>query len=317
MKKQILILMTLVIILSGCGPLSSSGKKYNVGMLVETTIHDQAWGQKGYKGMQAVQDEYGVDIYYKEGIQSYQQTAEAVEEFVNQGVNVIFGHSHVYGKYFRKLHKHYPDVEFIYFNGQFTAENVTSLNFSAHAMGFFGGMVAGEMTKTNKVGLIAVYEWQPEVEGFYEGVMHQNPDAEVQISFTNSWSDIEKATSIYRKMKKEGADVFYPAGDLFNIPLIHLIQEDQNAAIGYVSDHSGLAEHTVLTSTVQKVEVVYQLAMERLMNDELPSEPVYFDFQEGAITMGAYSPDVPESFQEEMNQAVDQYIETGRLPNEQ
>ncbi|TGB05507.1 BMP family ABC transporter substrate-binding protein [Halobacillus salinus] len=285
-------------------------------MLVETTIHDQAWGQKGYKGMQEIQEEYGVDIYYKEGIQSYQKTAEAVEELVSKGVNVIFGHSHVYGNHFRKLHKNYPDVEFVYFNGQYTAENVTSLNFSAHAMGFFGGMVAGEMTKSNKIGLIAVYEWQPEVEGFYEGVMHQNPDAEVQISFVNDWSDTEKAKSIYTKMKNQGADVFYPTGDLFNVPLINLIQEDQNAAIGYVSDQSNVAEHTVLTSTVQKVDVVYKLAMERLMKDELPEEPVYFDFQDGAISMGEYSPEVPEKFITQMNQEVDRYIETGRLPNE-
>ena len=29
-------------------------------MLVETTIHDKAWGQQGYKGLQSIQEEYGV-----------------------------------------------------------------------------------------------------------------------------------------------------------------------------------------------------------------------------------------------------------------
>ncbi|MCA0969600.1 BMP family ABC transporter substrate-binding protein [Halobacillus litoralis] len=317
MKKLTLVLLSVFLVLPACSPLSSSGKDLKVGMLVESTISDQAWGQKGYKGMQAIQEEFGVDTFYKEGIQTYRQSAEAVEELVNKGVNVIIGHSNLYGKHFRQLHTNYPDVEFIYFNGQFTADNVTSLNFSAHAMGFFGGMVAGEMTETNKIGLIAVYEWQPEVEGFYEGVMYQNPEAEVQISFTNDWAGVEEAQEIYKKMKTEGTDVYYPTGDLFNVPLIHTIQEDQNHVIGYLSDHSSVAENTVLTSTVQHVDVVYKLAMERLMNDELGDEPIYFDFKDGAISMGGYSPEVPEAFVKEMERSVEQYIESGQLPNEQ
>ena len=316
MKKLTIIFLTLFIILAGCSQLSSSGKNYRVGMLVETTIHDQAWGQKGYKGMQTIQEEYGVDIFYKEGVQTYAQTVNAVEDLVDQGVNVVFGHSSIYGKHFRQLHRNFPDVEFIYFNGQYSAENVTSLNFSAHAMGFFGGMVAGEMTESDTIGLIAVFEWQPEVEGFYEGVMHQNPEAEVQISFTNSWEDRGKAHQIYNKMKAEGADVFYPAGDLFNISLINQMQKDHKYAIGYLSDQSSIAENTVLTSTVQQVDKVYKLAMERVMAKDLPNEPIYFDFKDGAISIGEFSPEVPKDFRKQMKESVKQYIETGKLPNE-
>ncbi|RWZ55337.1 BMP family ABC transporter substrate-binding protein [Halobacillus fulvus] len=285
-------------------------------MLVETTIHDQAWGQKGYKGLQAIQEEYDLDVYIKEGVQSYADTFQSVEELSSQGVNVVFGHSNVYGNHFQQLHQSFPDIHFIYFNGEFTAENVTSLNFSAQAMGFFGGMVAGEMTETDQVGLIGVFEWQPEIEGFYEGVKYQNPEADIELAFTNSWEDKDYAMTVYERMKNQGADVFYPAGDLFNIPLINQIRKDGYYAIGYVSDQSSVAENTVLTSTVQKVDVVYKLAMERLMNDELPGKSVTFDFQEGAIAMGEYSPNVPDDLRQQVSQAVDNYIETGSLPNE-
>ncbi|MFD2924260.1 BMP family ABC transporter substrate-binding protein [Halobacillus naozhouensis] len=314
--SSLLILILALMMLTGCQYAFVSGHTDKVGMLVETTIHDQAWGQQGYKGLQLIQEEYGVDVYFKEGVKTAPQTAQAVAELVDKGVTVIFGHSSVYGNYFRDLHEAYPDVHFIYFNGQFSADNVTSLNFSADAMGFFGGMIAGEMTETNKVGLVAAFEWQPEVEGFYEGVKFQNPDAKVDIAFTNSWEDTEKALALYRQMEEDGADVFYPAGDIFNIPMIQAAQDDGHYAIGYVTDQSSIARNTVLTSTVQRVDRVYNIAMNRYVEGELPGDVLSFDFQEGTIEMGTYSPMVPEDFQKKMEKVVQKYKEIGRLPGQ-
>ncbi|UOQ92824.1 BMP family ABC transporter substrate-binding protein [Halobacillus shinanisalinarum] len=311
----ILILITLML-LSGCQHPFASGHTDKVGMLVETTIHDQAWGQQGYKGLQSIQKDFGVDVYFKEGIKTESQTTQAVAELVDKGINVIFGHGNAYGSYFQDLHQSYPEVHFIYFNGQFSADNVTSLNFSANAMGFFAGMVAGEMTETNKIGLIAAFQWQPEVEGFYEGAKFQNPEADINITYTNNWEDTEKAIQLYNQMEANGADVFYPAGDMFNIPLIREIQDDAHYGIGYVSDQSFVAENTVLTSTVQRVDRVYNITMEKFLAGELPGKVIRFGFQEGAIEMGEYSPVVPEKFQFVMDNTVKSYEETGQLPNQ-
>ena len=305
----------LLLLLIGCNHIA--GKADHAGMLVETTIDDQAWGEQGYEGLKAIEKEYGVDVSYKEGINSYTKTVQAVEELANQGATVIFGHSHVYGNYFQQLHKQYPDIQFIYFNGAFTADNVTSLNFSAQAMGFFGGMAAGQMTESDKVGIIAAFEWQPEVEGFYEGVNFQNPQAEVEITFTNSWEDTDKALSQYERLEKQGADVFYPAGDVFNQAVIKQIKQDDHYAVGYVNDQSDVGGKAVLTSTIQKVDTVYKIAMEKFLNDNLPGRPLMFDFEEGAIEMGPYSADMPKEFQREIDRAVNRYIETGYLPNHQ
>lgn len=315
MKLSTILIFPLLFLLVSCEVFPSYEKDIKVGMLVETTIYDQAWGQQGYKGLQTIQEEYGADIYIKEGIQSFEQTSQAVDDLSKTGVDVIFGHSSVYGNHFRELYRAYSEMDFIYFNGQFTAKNVTSLNFDAQAMGFFAGMVAGEMTETNQVGLIGVFEWQPEVEGFYEGVVHQNPEASVDIALTNSWENTEMALLYYENMKEDGVDVFYPAGDMFNIPMIEQAQMDDKYAIGYVKDQSDIAESTVLTSTVQNVEEVYKLAMKRYMDGDLNGKAITFDFQEGAIQMGEYSPVVPEQFRKEMERTVENYVETGELPH--
>ncbi|WP_028782043.1 BMP family ABC transporter substrate-binding protein [Thalassobacillus devorans] len=316
MKKTIVLNLLAIMLLTGCNVGFSEGEVRSVGMLVETTIHDQAWGQKGYKGLLKIKEEYDVDVYFKEGIKNQSDVNKAVDELVNKGVNVIFGHSSIYGEYFKSIHEDFPEVHFVYFNGGYSAENVTSLNFSADAMGFFGGVVAGSMTKSNQVGLIAAHEWQPEVEGFYEGVKYINPEAKVNFSFVGGWDDTERAMKLYDRMAKQGTDVFYPAGDGFNPPMIQQIQNDGHYAIGYVSDQSSLGKGTVLTSTVQHVEKLYKIAMERLMKGNLPGEVLTFDFQDGAISMGKFSPNVPEEVKDQVNNMVDNYVETGELPTE-
>ncbi|MTW85422.1 BMP family ABC transporter substrate-binding protein [Virgibacillus dakarensis] len=315
-KRYIIILIGFIILLSGCSSYFDQGKIQKAGMLAETSIHDQAWGAKGYKGLLAIRDKYDVDVYFKEGIKTEQDVANAVDELVNHGVNLIFGHSSAYGKFFVDISQEYPDVQFVYFNGGYYADNVISLNFNAHAMGYFGGMIAGKMTKTNQVAIVAAYEWQPEIEGFYEGVKYQNPDAEVHIDYVNDWNDEKSALESFEKMRDVNADVIYPAGDAFSSEMIKLASKDGIYAIGYVSDQSDIDKTAVLTSTVQHADKLYELIAKKFNKGELSGQILTFDFQDDAISLGRFSPVVPEEFQEKIKDAIDVYKKTGMLPNE-
>lgn len=310
------LVLSVFLLITGCSENAETGKIQNVGMLVEGSVDDQVWGKKGYDGLQEIEEKFNVNVYYKEGIKTQQEVTDAVEAFVNNGVNLIFGHSNSYGKYFLEISNSYPNVHFVYFNGGYYADNVTSLNFNSHAMGFFGGMVAGKMTRTNEVGVIAAYEWQPEIEGFYEGVKYQNPEANVHIDYVQDWSDKDKALEMYEKMKEQNADVFYPTGDSFSIEIIEQAEKDDLYAIGYVRDQSYLAEETVLTSTVQHVDKLYMLAAKKFNKNELEGDILVFDFQDGVISLGEFSPLVPEDFQEKIEDTIKEYKDTLLLPNE-
>jgi len=317
MLPRLLLISVLVMgVLSGCADTMGKGKIQKVGMLVESTVHDQAWGQKGYKGLLQIKEELNVDVYFKEHIQTKKATHKAVKEFSQKGVNLIFGHGSRFGQYFDEMQEAYPDIHFVYFNGNVKGENLTSLNFSAHAMGFFGGMVAGGFSKTNHVGIIAAYEWQPEVEGFYEGVKHQNPNVDVSIRYVRGWDNKMRAKQIYSQMKSQNVDVYYPAGDGFSVPLIQQMNKDGLHAIGYVSDQSDIAPNTILTSTIQHVDRLYVQTAKQFNKGELKEGILTFDFQDNAITMGKFSPSTPEPLVDKVKSAVQQYKKTGQLPHE-
>lgn len=102
---------------------------------------------------------------------SQSEVKSAVKEFDQKGVNPVFGHGSEYAEYFNEISKDCPKLHFVSFNADAKNANTRSFNFKAHAMGFFGGIVAAHMSDEHKVGVIAAYEWQPEVEEFYEGAL--------------------------------------------------------------------------------------------------------------------------------------------------
>ena len=315
LKRFGLILLSLLL-LGGCGQPLATGKVEKVGLLVPETINDQVWGTKGYRGLLQIQSNLDVDVFFKEGMNSPELVEEAVKEFNRQGVNLIYGHGNEFAAYFNKISGEYPEIHFISFNGDARNENTTSLNFDAYAMGFFGGMVASHMSEAGKVGIVAAYEWQPEVEGFYDGAIFENKNTKVDIRFVGHWDDQRKALDVLDDVLAEGADVIYPAGDGFNVPVIEKVKDKGLYIIGYISDQSDFGESTVLTSTVQHVDDLYELTAEKFNKGELKSGNLTFDFKDGVITLGKFSPKVDPAYRKKLNTMIYEYKKTGKLPNQ-
>jgi transcriptional activator of comK gene len=307
-------LVVFLIGLSGC----SAGNNPNiekVGLLVPEAVNDGVWGTKGYKGLLKIQSDYHADVFYKEGMKTDTSIKQTVDEYNDNDVTLVFGHGSEYAEVFNTLSGDYPDIHFVSFNGNATEKNTTSLQFKGYAMGFFGGMTAAFHSKTKKIGVIAAFDWQPEVQGFIDGAKYQNSQTKMMVEYTNHWDDQATALKELERLINEDADVVYPAGDGYNVAVIEKLKEKGLYAIGYVSDQSDLGESTVLTSTVQHADKLYGIVAERFAHDELESGNLEFDFEDGVISMGKFSPVIPKDFQSEMKQHIQDYIDTGKLPN--
>jgi transcriptional activator of comK gene len=314
MLKRFVVLLICLILLGACESTKSSGELQKVGLLVTETVDDQVWGTKGYKGLLKIHSKFNVEVYYKEGINTKKLVEQAVQEFEQKGVNLIFGHGSEYSEYFNEISNKHPEIHFVSFNGDAKNSNTTSLNFKGHAMGFFGGMVAAHMSETKKIGVLAAYEWQPEAEGFYQGAIAEDKSMDVSIVYVGNWDDEKKAVQLVEQMINEGVDVIYPAGDGYNIPVIEKVKEHGLFIIGYVSDQSDLGESTVLTSTIQQVDKLYENVAKQFNNKELKAGNLSFDFQDNVISLGKFSPLVKKEFIQKLNKQIDEYKKTGELP---
>lgn len=283
-------------------------------MLIEGSINDNTWDKKGLQSLKGIKETFGVDTVYKDEINERQKIINTVDDFVDEGINLIYGHGSYFGKTFVEIASQYPDVHFIYFNGNHYAENVTSIHFNSYALGFFAGMVAGKMTKTNHVGSISAYEWQPEIEGFFEGAKYENHLVDVHIDYVNDWDNEDSAMLRYENMTDKHVDVIYPAGDFFSEEIINRATKDNLYAIGFLEDQSRVDYKTILTSTVRDVENTYEQIAYRFNQGNLNGGILTFDFEDGIVSLGTFSTEVPESYQKMLNDEINDYIDTGLLP---
>ncbi|MDT8859623.1 BMP family ABC transporter substrate-binding protein [Alkalihalobacillus sp. MEB130] len=314
---QRLLLLLLPILLIGCSSISSHSSSENkVGLLLEDTIDDQGWNSKGYQGLLNIHSNLNIDVVFMENMNTESKVKKAIEDFDEQNVNLVFGHGRFYADLFTQLGTEYSHIHFVSFNGEVEGENVTSLHFNSYAMGYFAGMLAAAMSENGNIGAIAAFDWQPEIKGFQDGASLSNSATIVHLKFVEDWADRERALTFFDELKQEGVDVFYPAGDGYHIDLIEEIRKEGLYAIGFVSDQSDLGETTILTSTVQHVDYLYELVAKRYYMDELHSGNLHYDFQDEVISLGEFSSSIPEEIKRKLEEAVQNYIKTGELPTE-
>ncbi|MDG5789155.1 BMP family ABC transporter substrate-binding protein [Evansella sp. AB-P1] len=307
--------LILVFLLSGCVQ-AEENQLEKVGLLLSNPIDDNSWNSKAYQGILNIQSKLDVQVFVKEDVNSRDQIFDAIESFSNEGINLVFGHGHSFGEPFMELNDKHPQIHFVVFNTEVEGDNITSLHFEGYAMGYFAGLLASEMTVTDRLGVIAAFPFQPEVEGFVEGATLNNPEVDVQVDYVYSWENVQKAIDFFHEMNKSGVDIYYPAGDGYHIAIIEKIKESENYAIGYVGDHIDLGESTVLTSTVQHVEKLYEYVANSYVNNTLDKGNLYFDFAEEVISLGEFSNEVPDAIRQQIEGAIEVYIDSGLLPHE-
>ena len=126
-------------------------------------------------------------------------------------------------------------------------------------------MVAGKMTKSNKLGFVAAFPIPEVIRGinaFTLGARDVNPNAEVRVVWTQTWFDPVKEKEAAEALLDEGADIIAQHQDTTEP---QKAAQDRGAlSIGYDSDMAKFVGDTVLTSPIwnwgpKYIEIVKQV----------------------------------------------------------
>jgi basic membrane lipoprotein Med (substrate-binding protein (PBP1-ABC) superfamily) len=125
---------------------------------------------------------------------------------------------------------------------------------------YLSGMVAGGVTKTNRIGMVGGYPI-PEVNrlmnAFMAGAKEVNPKVEFSVSFINSWFDPPKAKEAAFAMIDKGADVMY--AERFGVS--DAAKEKGKLAIGNVINTQAQYPDTVVSSALWNMEPTIAAAL--------------------------------------------------------
>ncbi|MEJ8554093.1 BMP family ABC transporter substrate-binding protein [Tepidibacter sp. Z1-5] len=239
---------------------TEGAKTVKVGMVTDTGgVNDQSFNQSAWEGLKKGEADYGIKTSYQESKQDADYVPN-IENLVDQENDLIWGIGFKMADAVKEAAENYPDQKFAIIDNSYgdeTPENVIGVTFKEEQCSYLVGLIAGKMTKTNKVGYIGGIE-VPVIQkfeyGFRAGVKEANPDAEVFVQYANSFSDPAKGKAIAKQMYSNGADILYHAAGDTGTGMIEAAKEEGKYAIGVDRDQNSLAPDNVITSAMKRVD---------------------------------------------------------------
>ena len=195
-----------------------------------------------------------------------------MRQYSEQGNALVVGESFAVEAAARKVAKDYPKTAFLMgSSGKPQAPNFSVFDNYIQEPSYLTGMIAGGMTKSNKIGLVGGYPI-PEVNrlmnAFIAGAREVNPKASFTVSFINSWFDPPKAKEAAFAMIDKGADLMY--AERFGVS--DAAKERKVLAIGNVIDTQDKYPETVVASALWHMEPTIDAALKAVKAGQWKAE---------------------------------------------
>lgn len=281
----------------GAGAQEEGAAGKRVAVLFPGLVDDQSWNQAGFEGLTRLEEE-GAEIAYTERVNQSQQV-EVFRNYAQQGYDIVVGHGGEYMDAALQVATEYPDLQFVVTNGNKGADNVTSFTLSYRDMGVLAGALAGLMTESNKLAIVAGQEIPVAlgaVEGFQEGVARVNPEAEVNVTYTGSWEDVDKAREAALALISDGADVLWHVLDAADAGVLSAADDEGVMAIGLYGDQSALAPNAHIGAIIADASELIYAAGSQSLDGQVHDEGI----AAGVVSIGHYSEAVPQEVQDQI-----------------
>lgn len=219
MRKMLRVLGwgSLVVLWLGGMPVTAMAQVTQVGLVTDVgKVDDRTFNEFAYQGMLRAVKEFGLKSAFIETLQptDYEKN---IEQFVAAGYEMIITVGFMLGDATRKLAQQYPQVRFAIVDFAYNPpiENIIGLTFAEDQAGFLAGTLAGLMTRSRTVGMVAGMELPPVVrfrKGYEAGVRHVCRDCRVLGVYIGSFTDPARGKTAALSQMDEGADVIFGAG---------------------------------------------------------------------------------------------------------
>jgi basic membrane protein A len=172
----------------------------------------QKWDARLHLGLEAAKASGEIDYVFSEKVANTDYI-RVLREYCESGVQLIVGEAFGISKEARKVADEYPAIAFL-MGDPFDAHgsNFSVFDNFIHEPCYLMGILAGSMTKTNKLGMVGGYpigEVNRLFHAFIEGAKSVNPDIEYKVTFIGSWYDPPRAKEAAFAQIEAGADIMY------------------------------------------------------------------------------------------------------------
>ena len=258
-------------------------------VLDEGGANDQSFNQSAIKGLYKARDEYGVEVSYIESTGGESEYLTNIESAVDLDCDLVVAVGYKFTEEIEEASKAYPEQKFAIIDGQFESEipsNVIPILFDEAGAGYTVGLVASQMTETNKVAFLGGYDI-PSVTGFMDGfivgVKEGNENIEVKTQFANSFTDAAKGKAMAQQLIKDNYDIVFSAAGGVNQGVWEACKELDKMAIGVDMPSSHMSD-TIITSAIKNVGTGLELTIKDLVEGNFKGgEAIKYDLSNGGV----------------------------------
>ncbi|WP_172252147.1 BMP family lipoprotein [Saccharibacillus deserti] len=286
-KFSLFMLLAFSLVLAACGNNKSggttstgsegeggkTGSDIKIGMVTDTGgVNDKSFNQTSWEALQALEKEQGIKVQY------LQSTGEAdyqpnLNKFVKGGYDLTWGIGFALEKALGEIATQNPDSNFAIIDAAVDAPNVESVLFSENEGAFLVGVIAGKMTKTNKIGFVGGAE-SPTIKkfeiGFKAGIEAVNPKAEFTALYASGFDKPDEGKAAASTLYNDGVDIIFQAAGGTGNGVFNEAQDRKGQGvwvIGVDKDQSiDFGNEITLTSMIKRVDVAIKTVSQQVID---------------------------------------------------
>lgn len=221
-------------------------------------------------------------------------TYESTLESVSGGSDLVFTTFPPMIQSVEKVAPKHTNVDYVLLDARLDkpVANVQELFFRENESSYLAGVIAGKMTKTDKVGFLGAIK-QDVIDrylvGYQAGVKAVNPAAKVCFAYVGSLSDPALGKQFANTMYNQGVDIIHAATAGTQLGVYQAAEEQKKYLISADVDVRPLAPHYGLTATGPDFAGAAKVAVNQFASGSFKTGLQVYGLKDGAVRILPYN----------------------------
>ena len=277
-----------------------------IAFMYVSPIGDGGWTYQHDLGRRAIQEQFGdkIETSFVESVPEGADSERVLRDMAGQGNKLIFATSFGYQEFVQKVAADTPDVKFEHATGYKTAANVATYDTKTFEGAYLAGIVAGGMSKTKTIGVVAsvpIPEVVRNINSFVLGAQSVDPSIKAKVVWVNEWFSPPKESEAATSLINGGVDVMYQNT---NSPAVLKTAEERGVrAFGKDGDMSAFAPKAHLGSAVIDWTPYYAKVTQDTLAGQWQGGSFWWGVKENAIDLVKIADDVPQDIKDKVAKA--------------
>lgn len=267
-----------------------------VGFLHENPVGQGGWTLSHELAREKLNEHYGdkVDTSAIDGIAPGVDAERILTKYARGGTDLIFATSFGFLNPTQKVSKRYKKTTFEHASGYLQTANVGTYQIRGYQGRYLAGIIAGKHSKSNVIGYVGSFPIPEVIRGinaFTLGIRSVNPDAKVELIWTNSWSDPAKEKEATELLIAKGADIVTHHSESASV--MNTAKAAGVYSVGYQTDRSAAAGDYHLVSVVHNWFPIYKAIIDEKLAGTWSSKKRWIGVEADASQLVSLSDKIP------------------------